>query len=130
MKLNLNTISLTGELFSFCPNPLGVPLLNAIELWAPGEPTKGKGRVTGQGHRAIYQPQRDHPPDVTLGLGVAGHVQCSTYNNYMTKHITIRHVTFMLSTLTRPRRGGCFCVHFTAEKTEAWGLPDWSPVAP
>ena len=44
------------------------------------------------------------------------------------RHITVRHGTFMSSTLTRPRRGGCLCVHFTAEETEAWGLTDGSRV--
>lgn len=55
-------------------------------------------------------------------------MECPTQNNYISKHITVRHVTFMISTLTGSWGGCCFCVHFTAEETEAWGLSDGSKV--
>ena len=38
--------------------------------------------------------------------------------------MTIGHITFRISPLTRPRRGGCYDVHFTGEETEARGLMD------
>ena len=87
---------------------------------APGEPAKGKGGVTGP---SVSQTV---PPSMSIRVGGSRARGTSGLNNYITKHITVRHITIMLLTVTRRRRGGCFCVHFTAEETEAWGLADWS----